>query len=106
MHVSAEDALDLGMPLDQPAHGLCPFEAYHIHVLDVGAERRVMHEEDGGAVGLGIERPLEPGEASLAKLAASPARHQRVEADQPHGMILDRVLNELTRLRQVFAVAE
>ena len=43
--MAADHALDIRMLLDQPAHRLAVAAVDPIHVVEAGAERRMVHEE-------------------------------------------------------------
>src|SRR5262245_64471207 len=51
MEMPAEDPLDLRMSADDLGQALAAVEAVLVHVLDTRPERRVMHIDDGRAVG-------------------------------------------------------
>ena len=51
MQVAAENALYLGVLLDDGFEAFCIVEADIVHVADAGFEWRVMHDDDGRPVG-------------------------------------------------------
>ena len=54
----------------------------------------MVHEHKGRGVGLFGQRRIQPSKPLRAQLAATLARHQRVEADEAQWSTLDRVLEE------------
>ena len=58
-----------------------------------------------GRVGRCAERAVEPGETLVAQLAAAVAGDVRIERDQPHRVILDRILQKAVA-RQIAVAAE
>src|SRR5206468_11827389 len=81
-------------------------EAGAIHVRDAGLERRMMHEDDGRAIGRPRQARRKPAQTLLAEQAADLARDERVEGDEPDWIVLDDVLDESTAPRQVPMVGE
>jgi hypothetical protein len=106
MEMTAEDALDLGMPLDQPAHRVGSRKSDQIHVVDVGAERRVVHEENRGPLGRRRQCRREPCDPFCAEFATGLARHHRIEPDQAHGMVLDHVVQKIAGLPKILLVGK
>ena len=103
--MAARDALHLRMTTHDVGQPAGAREAHRVHRLEAGHERRVVHEQQRGALRGLAESRVEPVEALPAQLTAGRSGHVRVEADQAHRPLLDRVVEEAAR-RQVAAVRE
>jgi len=77
MQMAAENAFDLGMALDDLAHGVSSGEPDYIHVVDHGAKRRMVHEQHCRAAAARGKRVRQPFQPLVAERAASLAFDQR-----------------------------
>ena len=65
----------------------------------------MVHEDQRRPIRLGGERRLEPGQPLLAERSTVLPFDQRIERDQAHRVVLDRVVQE-ARLRQVRVIGK
>jgi len=94
MMMAAHDALDVVEAAQHGRHRRAVATVDAVHVAEAGAEGRMMHEDHRRLPAPLTEVGLEPGEPRRAHLAMAVARHHRVEADQPHVVAFDRVMQE------------
>ena len=73
---------------------------------DRDLKRRVVGKNGDGFIGLGIDQFDEMFDLFAAKIAAVMSVTERVQRDQPHGIIFDRVVDELTAGREISGFGE
>src|SRR5262249_32956880 len=106
MHMTADDSFHPRVTSDNVLEGFRVSETHHIHMVNAGGKRRMMHEDQRWLVGLLGEAFGEPGKARRAKNAAGLARIHRVQPDQPKRPPLDGVVQELALDREVAGIRE
>src|SRR6266545_7620266 len=106
VQMAAQDALHLRVTLHDLPHREGALQPEPIHVSDAGEERGVVHEDHRGPPRRFLEPRPEPGQALLAHQPAALPRHQGVEADEPHRILLEHVVQEASRSRQIVVVAD
>src|SRR5438445_7733442 len=89
------------MPRDDSLERARIREPHAIHVPDPRPERRMMQRDDRRHARPRGERPVEPFELLVVQPAAALARDGRIEGDDAHGEILDRVIDVARALPQV-----
>ena len=77
-----------------------------VHLRQAGEEGRVVHGDDGGAVGVLRQPVAQPVEAGLAEAAAGFAGDEGIEGEQAERQVVERVVQELAVARQVGVVGE
>jgi hypothetical protein len=83
VQMAAQHALHLGMAAHDLDELTAAGETVAVHVLDPRLERRMMHEDDGRAIGRLGQARREPAQTLLAEEPAGLAGNERVERDEP-----------------------
>ena len=98
--VAADDALNVAMPCDHCRLCFRIRETHAVHQRNPGYKRRMVLRDDGRTIRL-TQCAVEPLQTLLAQFTSGRTRHRRVEHDQPHIEIVNRVLNEAVHAGQV-----
>ena len=105
MKMAAENSLDLRVAADDLGKGRTAAEPGAVHPGDPGHKRRMVHQYQGGPIRRLREGVVDPAQPVGTEEPAAFARHQGVERDDAHRVVVDHIVEEAplgadTRRRQ------